>query len=88
MRDRYPIERKCSLETERKETKQYFISTKCNKIGCKKRKNCDFYEIKVENNGRKFHHRLKKHYFNTFPAKGFSEARPMMHLCKHVFWGQ
>ena len=44
----------------KKRNKQYFISTKCNKIGYKKRKNCDFYEIKVENNGRNFHQRLKK----------------------------
>ena len=73
MRGRYPIERKCSLETERKETKQYFISTKCNKIGCKKRKNCDFYEIKVENNGRKFHHRLKNITLTRSLPKGFQK---------------
>ena len=73
MRDRYPIERKCSLETERKETKQYFISTKCNKIGCKKRNNCDFYEIKVGNNGRKFHHRLKNITLTRSLPKGFQK---------------
>ena len=41
-----------------------------------KRKNWDFYEIKVENKRRNFHHRLKKHY-NKFTAERFSEPRPL-----------
>ena len=53
----------------------------------KKRKNWDFYEIKVENKRRNFHHKLKK-YISKFTAEGFSEIRPLMHLSKQVFRSQ
>ena len=53
----------------------------------KKRKNWDFYEIKVENKMRNFNHRLKK-YFNICTDEGFSEARPLIYLSQHVFRSQ
>ena len=64
-----------------------FISKKRNRVNNKKRKNWDFYEIKVENKRLNFHYRLKK-YCNMFTAERFSETRPLMHLSKHVFRSQ
>ena len=71
----------------KKRNREYFISTKCDKMSNKKRKNWDFYEIKVENKRRNFHHKLKQ-YFSKFTAEGFSEIRPLMHLSKQVFRSQ
>ena len=50
-----------------------------NEMNDKKRKNWNFYEIKVENKRRNFHHRLKKY---TFSAEIFSETiEPVVWRC-------
>ena len=38
------------------------MATKCKKMNNKKRKDWNFYEIRVENKRRSFHHRLKKYF--------------------------
>ena len=79
--------KKITAWRQKERNRKYFISTKCNKMNNKKRKNWDFYEIKVENKMRNFNHRLKK-CFNICTDEGFSEARPLIYLSQHVFRSQ
>ena len=74
MRDRNPTKKNTALRRKEKKQKTfYFKKMQQNEMNDKKRKNCDFYEKKVENKRRNFHHRLKK-YFNTFSAEIFWET--------------
>ena len=57
-------------QKEKKQKTFYF--NKCNKMNNKKRKNWGFYEIKFENKGCNFQHRLKN-YCKTFTDEGFAE---------------
>ena len=87
MPDRNPTKKKIQPWGGKKRNRKHFISTNCNKMNNNKRNNWDFYEIKVENKRRNFHHRLKKHN-NKFTAERFSEPRPLIHSSKHLFRSQ
>ena len=46
----------------KKRNRKHFMATKCNKMNNKKRKNWDFYEIRVENKRCNFPQRLNKYF--------------------------
>ena len=63
MRGRNPIKKNTALRRKEKKQKTiYFKKMQQNEMNDKKRKNWNFYEIKVENKRRNFHHRLKKYF--------------------------
>ena len=80
MRGRNPIKKNTALRRKEKKQKTiYFKKMQQNEMNDKKRKNWNFYEIKVENKRRNFHHRLKKY---TFSAEIFSETiEPVVWRC-------